>query len=397
MKNRNTGKKLVLSSVLITLLCCGSFSIGIGACHLYNLNLSKNEVRHFSAKEKINTDVSQTTVKLPLPLKKSAPSLSAESDVLKCDYIHFPKMKTKANKNYKNALYRYDYLQRDLGIVDRVCSPKQGNIGDDIQSLAALQFLPTEEYLTVARDNFKRYDGEPVNLVANAWYRLSEANESFSSKINPLLISIHLDQKILSENSVKFFKKYEPIGCRDLYTMELFRQYGIKAFFSGCLTLTLGEKYTAPKNEKTDEIIFVDVNMKKLPDNIRSPLEKHLKKYDLSKVSSWGHMRSFDIDRSAEAERLLKRYARAKLVVTSRLHVALPCLAMGTPVILVRTKKKPDNRFGGLIQFVNFVGYGEFGEFIDHVLTDSDGYIKNDTQHLPYVRELKRTVQEFFN
>ena len=35
------------------------------------------------------------------------------------------------------------------------------------------------------------------------------------------------------------------------------------------------------------------------------------------------------------AEQLLERLARARLVITSRIHVALPCIAMGTPVIFV--------------------------------------------------------------
>lgn len=319
----------------------------------------------------------------------------------KCNEISFPKMKTHYMKDYKNAILRYDHRSRRLGIVEQSCPQLNAfNLGDEMQSLAALQFFPTSEYLTVDRDNLKRYPGEPINLIANAWYDLTETNESFSSKINPLLISIHLEKSTLSPNSIKFFKQNEPIGCRDLATLETFRRYNIKSFFSSCLTLTLGEKYTAPENEKTDEIIFVDVNMKDLPNEIAVPLKKYLKNYDLSKATFLTHYAPRDYDsmnRFEETEKLLKRYARAKLVVTRRIHVALPCLAVGTPVILVRSKKKPDNRFGGLVQFVNFIGYGEFGEFINHVLTNSDGSIRNDTQHLPYVRELKKTVHDFFS
>ena len=34
-----------------------------------------------------------------------------------------------------------------------------------------------------------------------------------------------------------------------------------------------------------------------------------------------------------------KHYRRAELVITSRLHCALPCIAFGTPVILLTHKK----------------------------------------------------------
>jgi hypothetical protein len=37
----------------------------------------------------------------------------------------------------------------------------------------------------------------------------------------------------------------------------------------------------------------------------------------------------------AEATRRLNLYAKARWVVTNRLHVLLPCAAMGTPVVFV--------------------------------------------------------------
>lgn len=52
------------------------------------------------------------------------------------------------------------------------------------------------------------------------------------------------------------------------------------------------------------------------------------------------------------AEELIKRYSKARLVVTSRLHCALPCVALGTPVIFV-PKDKNDIRFKGYNEFLN--------------------------------------------
>ena len=57
-----------------------------------------------------------------------------------------------------------------------------------------------------------------------------------------------------------------------------------------------------------------------------------------------------------QAEELLSRYAKAQLVITSRLHCALPCLAMGTPVIFIHPKYHEDTRFAGLREILN--GYG---------------------------------------
>ena len=44
----------------------------------------------------------------------------------------------------------------------------------------------------------------------------------------------------------------------------------------------------------------------------------------------------------SEADRLLKKYADAKLVVTSRIHRVLPCTGMETPVIYVQNKNEDE-------------------------------------------------------
>ena len=41
-------------------------------------------------------------------------------------------------------------------------------------------------------------------------------------KITPVFISVHINQEKLITNNIKYFKNYEPIGCRDNSTVELF-------------------------------------------------------------------------------------------------------------------------------------------------------------------------------
>lgn len=61
---------------------------------------------------------------------------------------------------------------------------------------------------------------------------------------------------MLTNHGVTYLKENEPIGCRDRYTLNLLRQRGIESWFTGCLTLTLGEKYTSV--EKKENVYFVD-------------------------------------------------------------------------------------------------------------------------------------------
>jgi polysaccharide pyruvyl transferase WcaK-like protein len=63
--------------------------------------------------------------------------------------------------------------------------------------------------------------------------------------------------------------------------------------------------------------------------------------------------------RFQRAEALLERYARARLVITSRLHGALPCLALGTPVIFVH-RDLDSPRFSGLLDYLRAYSVEEF-------------------------------------
>ena len=58
------------------------------------------------------------------------------------------------------------------------------------------------------------------------------------------------------------------------------------------------------------------------------------------------------------AKSLLNIYAKSKLVITSRIHSALPCLALETPVIYINKIEKNEAsscRLDGLISLLNVV------------------------------------------
>ena len=246
------------------------------------------------------------------------------------------------------------------------------NIGDEIQSLAAKQFLPQVDVL-LDRDYLKEVKSDKkIKLIMNGWFTHCPNNWPPSSAIKPLFISFHITPaiagKMTSPESLKYFKMHEPIGCRDLYTRDLLKSKGIDAYFSGCLTLTLHK--TIFKQSK--DVLVVDLDRKNLkylsnqlvknavfinhyaffPSTgaIATFLSNILRKYyfftdklksDSFLKKSFMRIESFFLKkiknerRFKKAEELLNMYANAQLVITSRLHCALPCLAFGTPVIFV--------------------------------------------------------------
>ena len=102
--------------------------------------------------------------------------------------------KLKNCKEYGIFIYNYP--------IDEPASP-YGNIGDYIQSLAALQFLPKNCIpIFIDRDNIENYNGENINIIMNAWYRIAKGNRFTSSNLSPIYISIHISNPFNLDNIV---------------------------------------------------------------------------------------------------------------------------------------------------------------------------------------------------
>lgn len=301
------------------------------------------------------------------------------------------------------------------------------NIGDYIQSLASAQFCPSIDGF-INREELKSYDGEECKMIMNGWYMFNVDEWPPSSKIIPLFVALHFNtlakEKLLSEESINYLKQHEPIGCRDKNTEKMLREHGVNAYFSGCMTLTLGRKYHS--DIKDGKYYFVDpyfVTHWNIKNVIRNafyllfhwrPINKIAKKFpgskkglrkrmilttfyrEYSKLFSKkilvnaqyiNHQNEYyayafptDEQRLAEAERLVKNYAKAKLVVTSRIHCALPCLGLETPVIYTYDEQQSEAsscRMDGIVQLFNCVRWDKDRLRYDEL---SNSYIDENTQ-----------------
>ena len=259
------------------------------------------------------------------------------------------------------------------------------NIGDYVQALASSQFYPSIDGFLDRDEDLKSYDGEDCKIIMNGWYMHNPANWPPSDKIYPLFVAVHVNSlakdALMIPESIEYFKKHEPIGCRDYYTEDLLRENGVDAYFSGCVTLTLGKNYHTEETEDRTYIVDPIYNgemgfknvMNAMGEFIIHPIDitrllcrKHFTAhagnnifYKLLKTALYYkeytrvfgrdivmnstyvcqenkyYAREFktEEDRLKEAERLIRLYSKAKLVITTRIHCALPCLGMGTPVI----------------------------------------------------------------
>ncbi len=219
---------------------------------------------------------------------------------------------------------------------------KTENLGDDVQSYAGKKYLPQIDYL-VEREEISSFipnEKEKVATIMNAWWIHNKFNWPPSPYIEPKMVSMHFEQIDLLRNKGanyittgkgnEYFKKHEPIGCRDLGTKDVLSKSGIETYFSGCLTLTI-EKFNDV--EKEDSILLIDVD-DKIYEKIKTMTTKRIDRItnvvDPKEYSnlSWE-------EREANVIKYLKHIQKSSLVITPRLHSALPSLALETPTLVV--------------------------------------------------------------
>ncbi len=223
--------------------------------------------------------------------------------------------------------------------------PGVANLGDAIQSLAAKRFLPRVD-VRIPRERIADEPGGEgqVRLIANGWFMHDPRQWPPHPAIAPLLISMHFAEtdfgrfqrwrarpldRLLVGAGADYLRQHGPVGARDAFTAEELSKRDIPNYLSGCLTLTL----PAIALPREDYVVACD-----LPAAQFGHLQRAARRPVIA-VSHTGKPHRDPDAQEAEAEEVLSLYARAAAVVTTRVHAALPCLALGTPVLLVQQNR----------------------------------------------------------
>lgn len=230
----------------------------------------------------------------------------------------------------------------------RYCSLKYSqsdNLGDEIQSLAAEQFLPSIDGF-VDRDTELHAVAEPSVVILNGWFKhgpshwRENAADCWppSPNIYPAFVGFHIAfPDLLSAECVDYYRRWAPIGCRDRGTMDMLQQRGVDAYLSRCLSLTFSRRATAPAAGKVYIVEGKDrLDRRLIPPDIADGavsrnhyVAAHLKKKN-------------DLKRKLAGDLLREYREQARLVVTNLLHCALPCLAMAIPVVFLSPYRPGD-------------------------------------------------------
>ena len=212
------------------------------------------------------------------------------------------------------------------------------NLGDHIQSLAAnrlLARLGIEPQLCVDRDNEIATSakltefGCPVGILVNGWFKTNPREWPPHPNLVPLYLGFHIrpsqSSTLISDAAIENYRKHGPIGCRDNYTLSLLHRHGVDAFLSNCLSLILPRRLEYPARQ--DQVFVVsrdDQILDRIPEDL-GPIRF---------VSHYSGSTDFEENMRKAADLLTLYRTRARLVITTLLHCALPAIAMGIPVIV---------------------------------------------------------------
>lgn len=108
-----------------------------------------------------------------------------------------------------------------------------------------------------------------------------------------------------------------------------------------------------------------------------------------------------DAELLRNAEEIIKKYSTAALIVTQRIHCALPCLGIGTPVIYTTGVNEPKFstcRFGGILELFNVIrcnGTHLQPDFPTYGKISKENAPKNKNYWKPFATSLKERCINF--
>ncbi len=238
------------------------------------------------------------------------------------------------------------------------------NVGDFVQTLAIDLIyeemgIKKEDTVDIPFQDLSSYKGEKVILPLNGYFYYNREYPSFptSADIIPVFLGLYTTSSKYLQNT-SFWKKAGVIGCRDEATYNAVKKHGYDAYLTGCMTVLFPKREKEPENAK---VFIVDAHPsidEYIPEEIKKNAEYISHEITVNDAQSVA-----ELSKQCEAatRRVYERYRdEAALVVTSRLHCAGPCMAMGIPVILVRDSF--DERYGWIDRYLHLYTPEEFGK-----------------------------------
>jgi hypothetical protein len=250
------------------------------------------------------------------------------------------------------------------GVVVGSLKASTENLGDYIQILACLQLLDRMQLRpSIYLDRDTELAGAPalescagpIVLPLNGWFKRTVGTDPQwppHEKIIPVFYGFHIRPHqcpaLLGQRSIDYMTAHGPVGCRDLFTVHALAERGVSTYLTNCLSLTFPSR---SPGQACDTVVVASRDreiLRLLPSQYR---DGHVY------VNHYCVKDSFELYLGAARELLEFYRSRARLVITTFLHCALPCIAMGIPVVVFLPKPhdqfqqiSDEQRFSGLME-----------------------------------------------
>ena len=258
------------------------------------------------------------------------------------------------------------------GVVIGSLKASTENLGDYIQILACLRLL---EKLDLRPSIYLDRDTElagapalesssgPVLLPLNGWFKRTTGADPHwppHERIIPIFVGFHIRPHqcpaLLEQPSIDYMRAHGPVGCRDPVTMRALEAKGVSTYLSHCLSLSFAKR----KPDEVGDTVVVASRDREIID-VLPPEYRNNHIYVNHYMVRDGFSQYL-----TEAKSFLAFYrTRARLVITTFLHCALPCIAMGIPVVAFLPRPQNDlqrisdeERFSGLMQIAPVHRFG---------------------------------------
>lgn len=302
------------------------------------------------------------------------------------------------------------------------------NLGDYIQTIAAAQLLGPGPFTHLDRESLHLYDGPDLQLLVNGWFMQNPSHWPPAKAISPLFLSFHINPTaadlMLSPAGLTYLKKHQPIGCRDEYTRQLLEYHQIQAYLSACVTLTLKRSSFVSNQTPRKGILVLSALDRMVPNTqelweqkktfpwavqqLKAPLKRFKAKQANKRlqtflsqqnrlITSASQILKSPLQNSEEylaaAWQQLEKIACAEVVITSRIHTALPAVALGTPVVFLNDGLEHPNqasRLDGLLDLFTVCNTKNLTQIKLENLIPSD-------KHWPFVRLINKKTTAFFS
>lgn len=273
--------------------------------------------------------------------------------------------------------------------------PLSDNLGDDLLTLAATGLMPRVD-MTLDAD---RLDAPLPGLAPEDRLVTLLCGKVLTQPIHwppekhiaPVVVGAHFSREdvwgipmtALDGAGLDYLRAVGPVGCRDQVSTALLEEMHLPCHLTACLTLTLERPAVTPPEKPC--ILCCDV-----PDDVLRAVENAVPTMDVQAVTHQMDDAPRDFRQRMEAAKaMLARYAGATCVITRRLHCAMACLAIGTPVVLLHHADYEDvTRFAPMSDMLRV-------QPVDAFLAEvRAGQFRSAWENPPQVRRWKETLRQ---